>query len=121
MGPIKTRATHEALRHGRYGRWTCDDVEAGRLLANLTGQPWGPLGPTPQHARDTPQRRTAFRQCLQDCRLQVLHDLDLGEGLNLTPAEHASAARPATRRAMETRGESPRELVLKRVTVFGVK
>ncbi|MDT8367119.1 MAG: hypothetical protein RRA15_11645, partial [bacterium] len=32
---------------GRFCYWTCDDVEAGRLIANETSRPWGPKGPSP--------------------------------------------------------------------------
>jgi hypothetical protein len=34
IGSLTTRAAHEAARHGRPGRWTCDDVEAARRQAN---------------------------------------------------------------------------------------
>ena len=48
VGSIKTRSHHEAARHARPGLWTSNDVEAGRLEANETARPWGPMGPTPQ-------------------------------------------------------------------------
>ena len=46
-GSIKTRTHHEAARHDRPGRWTCNDLEAARRQANETARPWGPHGPTP--------------------------------------------------------------------------
>jgi putative transposase len=50
IGSIMTRAHHIAAQHGRPGEWTCDDVEAARLLANATARPHGRRGPTPQAA-----------------------------------------------------------------------
>ena len=47
IGSLKTHAWHEALRRGRRGHLTCDDVEAGRLIANETSRPWGPKGMSP--------------------------------------------------------------------------
>ena len=44
---MKTHAFHEAVRRGRMGHLTCDDVEAGRLIANETSRPWGPKSPSP--------------------------------------------------------------------------
>jgi len=50
IGSIKTRTHHIAALHGRPGEWTCDDVEAARLLANATARPNGRLAPTPHFA-----------------------------------------------------------------------
>jgi transposase InsO family protein len=47
IGGLKTRAHHEAARQGRPGHWTCDDVEAARLIANECARPRGPCAPTP--------------------------------------------------------------------------
>jgi hypothetical protein len=47
IGSIKTHAHHIATQHGRPGEWTCDDVEAARLLANATARPHGRYEPTP--------------------------------------------------------------------------
>ncbi len=47
IGGLKTRAHHEAARHGRAGQWTCDDVEVARLVANQTARPRGFAAPTP--------------------------------------------------------------------------
>jgi hypothetical protein len=48
IGSIKTRAHHIATQQGRPGEWTCDDVEAARMLANATARPHGRNAPTPQ-------------------------------------------------------------------------
>jgi transposase InsO family protein len=77
-GSIKVRAHHEAARHGRPGEWTCDDLEAARLMANELGRPFGMNGPTPDEAwaarrRILDEERTALlvrtAECwLEDCR-----------------------------------------------------
>jgi len=105
----KVRATYEAMQDGRFGHWTCDDVEGALLPVNLASHPWGPLGPTPQQRWDqrtplTAQQRTAFLQCLLDSRPQVLHELDLVDDDTLTDKERATVARSTTRRALETLG-----------------
>jgi transposase InsO family protein len=46
IGTLKTYTYHEAARHDRPMRWTCDDVEAGRLRANVCARPNGRSGPS---------------------------------------------------------------------------
>jgi hypothetical protein len=65
IGTQKTYTHHEAARHDRPGRWTCDDVEAGRLRANSMARPRGPKGPCPNEIWATrapiaPQEREKF-------------------------------------------------------------
>jgi len=48
IGSLKVRAHHESARHNRAGEWTCDDVEAARILVNVTARPRGAKGPSPQ-------------------------------------------------------------------------
>lgn len=38
IGVLKTRAHHEAVRHGRAGAWTSDDVEAARMLGSMAAE-----------------------------------------------------------------------------------
>ena len=40
IGSINTRTHHIAAQHGRPGEWTCDDVEAARLLARSHMRAW---------------------------------------------------------------------------------
>jgi hypothetical protein len=47
IGSLKTHTFYEAVRRGRNGCWTADDVEAGRQKANETSRPWGWRGPSP--------------------------------------------------------------------------
>ena len=46
-GSFKTHVFYEAMRNGRVGHWTCDDVDAGRKVANETSRPWGFRGLSP--------------------------------------------------------------------------
>lgn len=67
IGSIKTRAHYESARNDRPGHWTCDDIEAARLQANLTAHIEGPLAPTPEQAWQaqrniTEDERQRFRQ-----------------------------------------------------------
>ena len=48
IGSLKVRAHHESARHDRAGEWTCDDVEAARVLVNATARHRGIKGPSPQ-------------------------------------------------------------------------
>jgi transposase InsO family protein len=48
IGSLKTRAHHESARWNRAGEWTCDDVEAARILVNTTARPKGAKGPVPE-------------------------------------------------------------------------
>ncbi len=47
IASLKTRTLHIAAAHGRPGHWTCDDVEAARIEANLQSRPWGRNGLAP--------------------------------------------------------------------------
>ena len=49
IGSFKTRAFHIAASFGRPHRWTCDDVEAAKMEANLQARPLGDNAPAPIH------------------------------------------------------------------------
>jgi transposase InsO family protein len=73
IGGLRTRTHLESARNDRPGEWTCDDVEAGRLLANETARPRGAGGLTPDEAwaRRTPiteEERRKFKQTVEDER-----------------------------------------------------
>ena len=108
-GAVKTRTRQEAARHGRIGCWTCDDLEAVRLRANLTARPWGDRGPTPQDVWDhrTPitldQLRT-FLQCIERMQTDVRIELGYAQDTLLGRAERAIVARAAARRALQSLG-----------------
>lgn len=46
IGSLKLHALAEAMKRGSV-HVTCNDIEAGRLIANETSRPWGPKGPSP--------------------------------------------------------------------------
>jgi hypothetical protein len=94
IGSIKTRAHHIAAHHGRTGQWTCDDVEAARLLANATARPWGHAAPTPQTAwrrREpiNPAEPNRFRDTLH--RFQLALDSATQRSAHTS---HSSATQP---------------------------
>jgi len=47
IGSLKTRILHIAAVRGRIDHWTCDDVEAARIEANIQARPLGKNGPAP--------------------------------------------------------------------------
>ncbi|MGA2498936.1 MAG: hypothetical protein ABSH20_14435, partial [Tepidisphaeraceae bacterium] len=53
IGSLKTRAMHIAAAAGRFGCWSCDDVEAARLEANRQARPQGINGPVPDELWET--------------------------------------------------------------------
>lgn len=70
IGTLKTYTYHEAARHDRPAAWTCDDVEAGRLRANMCARPLGRGGPSAekhwmQRSAITSEERAGFLECLE--------------------------------------------------------
>jgi len=109
IGGLKTRAHHEAARHDRPGEWTCDDVEAARLLANSSAQPFGRSGPTPDQAWDrripiSPEERTAFLAKLEELRLLTRQERGVLPGIDLPTHEHNAIERIAIARALHALG-----------------
>jgi transposase InsO family protein len=109
FGSFKTRVYYEAVRHGRIGAWTSDDLEAAHGLSNCAARPWGAHGPTPQEAWDrrpriTPQQRTQFLECVAQATAALQVQLDHGLNEELQVAPRASVAREAVRRALEELG-----------------
>jgi transposase InsO family protein len=88
-GALKNRTHEEAVRQGRTGRWTADDCEAARHIANQLVYPDGPLGSSRHeafHAAPTiaPDLRAAFGRTVQHqqteerCKQGYALDTDLG-------------------------------------------
>jgi hypothetical protein len=70
IGSMKTRTHHQACQSGHAGAWTCDDLEAALLQANLTARPWGCQGPIPDEAWQQrqpirPKVRRAFAETVR--------------------------------------------------------
>ena len=105
VGSIKTRAHHEAARHGRPYHWTCDDVEAARRQANEVAHPWGWRGPTRceifASRRAVPaEERRAFHHSYGAFELAEREERDLSEAAELENFEQASVDRVAIGRAL---------------------
>src|SRR5262245_3765120 len=119
IGSIKTRAHHIAAAHGRPGEWTCDDVEAARLLANSGSRPRGKgsLSPNAQWKRRdlcTPPNRTRFLRTVQLFRTRLDSKKHLAESPSTEPS-----ARPARDPALLQRVAIRRALVACHVlTIF---
>lgn len=105
VGSIKTRTHHEAARHGRPYRWTCDDIEAARRQANEVARPWGWRGPTRceifASRRPVPAEvRRAFHNSYGAFELAEREARDLSEAAELDHFEQASIDRVAIGRAL---------------------
>jgi hypothetical protein len=111
IGSFKTRAHHEAARHGHPDQWNCDDVEAARLQANELARPWG-------HDQDTPDiawaerqpinqlQRAAFAAALRQAETELTQTKgqQLLPGMPLGPKDVASIRREAISRALTAQG-----------------
>jgi transposase InsO family protein len=113
-GALKARILHIAASRGHPGSWTCDDLEAARLLANRDARPQGPGGPSPDllwQARPpipSDLRRRFLDQLAQAKSQEARNLLDSdstcspgsvpGEGLGAS--QRAIVTRRATRRVL---------------------
>jgi hypothetical protein len=88
IGSLKTRAHYLAAFYDRPGQWTCDDVEAARVMANETARPWGLDGPNPtqkwcQRTTLSPVQRLIFRAAVRNLLDQARHELARAKQLPL--------------------------------------
>jgi transposase InsO family protein len=109
IGSIKSRAHHEAARHGRPGEWTCDDVEAAVLQANETARPQGRFGPTPKESWNERMpllqaEREMFRRTYRRYYAQECSERGLPWRQHLQHYENASIDRVAIGRALIEHG-----------------
>ncbi len=109
IGGLKTRAHHESARNDRPGEWTCDDVEAARLMANQTGRPWGAAGLTPDqawsHRRPIDQEdRQIFGELVADFAEEARAEQGYLPGIDLGHAARAAVHRVAISRALVALG-----------------
>jgi len=113
IGSLKTRAMHIAAAAGRFGCWSCDDVEAACLEANSQARPQGKNGPVPDQLWETrcpisTQQRTDFLQAVAAAtdleQQKFIESVQQQPGLRpaaaLTAIERATVARRAIRRAL---------------------
>jgi hypothetical protein len=108
-GTLKTYTGLHAIREGHPFRWTSDDVEHARQLANTISRPWGHKGPTPEEAWlargpiDT-QRRLAFQDAMRRKRPQAATDLGLQDSPLLAASDRRRLDRVTISRTLEQLG-----------------
>jgi hypothetical protein len=105
IGSLKVRAHHESARHDRPGEWTCDDVEAARLMANETGRPGGFHSPTPNERWRirlllSAKERDFFRNTVSDLRKGVAIEFGCLPGADPGRFTRAAIDRRAITRAL---------------------
>ena len=109
IGSLKTRAHHESARNDRPGEWTCDDVDAARLMANETSRPGGIHAPTPNERWRirlllTPAEREKFQETVEAFRAEVRKELGCLPGIDPGSATRAAVDRRAITRALVAHG-----------------
>jgi transposase InsO family protein len=109
IGSLKVRAHHESARHDRPGEWTCDDVEAARLMANETSRPGGFHKPTPNERWRirlllSAKERESFRESVERLRKDVGIELGCLPGIDPGSAKRAMIDRRAITRALRAHG-----------------
>ena len=108
-GVLKTYTGLHAIREGHPFRWTSDDVEQARQLANTISRPWGRKGSTPEEtwqAREpiTAEQRGEFVPSVQEQLPQAAEDQGLPPVTSLSPDQHRMATRMAISRVLEHSG-----------------
>jgi hypothetical protein len=104
-GTLKTYTHQQAITAGHPFRWTSEDVERARQLANTISRPWGHSRATPEEAwqsRDAigPQERLVFLQAVALERSVARVDLGLDLMAELTRVDAARVDRLALSRAL---------------------
>jgi transposase InsO family protein len=104
-GTLKTYTHQHAVHEGHAFRWTSDDVEHARQLANTLSRPWGPHGATPEEAWQartpiSPEERRQFLDAVEVQRAQARRDLGLAESAALSHFDQARLDRLALTRAL---------------------
>jgi putative transposase len=105
----KIYTQQHAAFEGHPYRWTSEDLEHARQLANTISRPSGPTGPTPEeawHQRSpiTDDQRQAFQQTLGKARIKAASDLGLDLEDDLSVADRARLDRLALSRTLEELG-----------------
>jgi transposase InsO family protein len=108
-GTLKTYTHQHAVSSGHPFRWTSEDLEHARQLANTISRPWGHRKPTPDECfRDrTPisdEDRRAFQQELDRQRLVAGRDLGLTLDAELPRNDRARLDRLAISRTLQQLG-----------------
>jgi len=108
-GVLKTYTHQHAIHQGHPFRWTSEDLEHARGLANTISRPWGHQKPTPQEAWDqrspiSDDQRQAFQVTLEKHRATAADDLGLDLSTELTIADRAALNRLALSRVLQDMG-----------------
>ena len=104
-GVLKTYTQQHAASEQHPFRWTSDDVEAARQLANTLSRPWGHRRETPDEAWQgrtpiTDDQRRPFRAEAERQRLVARADLGLPVTGDLSRTDQARLDRMALERAL---------------------
>jgi hypothetical protein len=104
-GTLKTYTQQHAIREGHPFRWTSEDVEQARQLANTLSRPWGHRGPTPEEAWQaratiTDEDRQTFLETVARHQLQARADLGLDDKAALDRKDQSRLDRLAVSRAL---------------------
>ena len=108
-GTHKVYTQQHAAIEGHPYRWTSDNLEHARHLANTISRPWGPTGPTPDEAWQqrspiTDAERREFQRALAEARIEAASDLGLDLVEPLRVADRARLDRLALSRTLEELG-----------------
>jgi hypothetical protein len=108
-GTLKTYTHQHAVHEGHASRWTSEDVELARQLANTLSRPWGYRGLTPAEAWQgrapiSADERNAFQAEVERQRPIARKDLGLEETAELSRADQARVDRLAVPRALTELG-----------------
>ena len=108
-GTLKTYTQLRAETQGHPLRWTSDDVESARQLANTMSRPWGHLGQTPDEAWQarsaiTAEERTNFQIEVAARRAVAGPELGLDPQAELNHCDQSRLDRVALPRALVATG-----------------
>jgi len=108
-GVLKTYTGLHAIREGHAFRWTSDDLEHARQLANTISRPWGSNGPTPAETwqareRITAEQRGQFVGSVQEQLPRAAEDQGLPPVASLSGIPYRIATRLAIERTLTQSG-----------------
>jgi hypothetical protein len=103
---LKTYTHQQAVCQGHPFRWTSEDLDKARQLANTISRPWGHEGPTPEEAWQqrtliTDQEREQFQTTFQAQRIEAAADLGMDIRGSLSVSQRARLDRLALSRTLQ--------------------
>lgn len=107
---LKTFTHQHAINQGHPFRWTSEDVDQARQLANTLSRPWGHRGASPEEAWETrapltPEDRQSFLDAVARHQIQARSDLGVDEAADLNRQDQARVNRLAISRALLELGQ----------------